>query len=603
MSIPQLLQQAVQYLQAGDHSSARVLLQRVQSLAPNHTDALHLLAMAEKAAQNSAKSEELFRRCLQLSPERHDIWGNYANFLQQLGFPERSEQAYQQALRLQPQFVDALVNSAILALSQGQLDLAYNRIDRALGLHPNHVHLLRVKADILKKDGEHERAMEHYNQVLAADPHNFHSWHNKGVLLRELDQPEQALQCFLRVAAQGQTSPEYMHNLACAASDCGNYDMAEQGWLRAVQLKPDFIDAHVSLNNFYWEHQRHDQFLQSFANSLQAQPDSMPLRYEYARFLMQTGKHAAEAETLLQQGLQIHGAHPALLHALSVQHFQRGAVQEAQRLVGQAIELDSKNSRYRIDLANYLIHAGHYQEAEQQLEAALALEPENQEIWAYLGTCWRLTANPKHDWLNNYDHLVKAIMLPVPDGYESREAFIDALVAEINQLHLNGQQPLDQSVRGGTQTIGRLLSKPQKVIQDYRQVLEQTIAEYLAALPSDPSHPLLRRNSGKFCINGSWSVRLNQQGFHSNHVHPQGWLSACTYLTVPDSIHPADPQKAGWLKLGETSMALSERESIARSICPQPGMVVLFPSYVWHGTVPFAGNGHRMTAPCDISSR
>jgi hypothetical protein len=35
-------------------------------------------------------------------------------------------------------------------------------------------------------------------------------------------------------------------------------------------------------------------------------------------------------------------------------------------------------------------------------------------------------------------------------------------------------------------------------------------------------------------------------------------------------------------------------------IRPQPGMLVLFPSYLWHGTVPFETGGRRLTAAFDV---
>jgi len=33
---------------------------------------------------------------------------------------------------------------------------------------------------------------------------------------------------------------------------------------------------------------------------------------------------------------------------------------------------------------------------------------------------------------------------------------------------------------------------------------------------------------------------------------------------------------------------------------PKPGMLVLFPSYFWHGTVPFEDGGRRLTAAFDV---
>ncbi len=456
------------------------------------------------------------------------------------------------------------------------------------------------QAEILTAADQPQQAIKAYDQALAIEPGNFHCWHNKGVILRQLNQPAEALQCFERIAEQGKHSPEYLFNRACAAAENGDFTQAESYWQAAISLKPDYIDAHISLNNYYWEHQKLPQFLQSFQQSLLQQPSSVPLIYQYASRLIQSGQQDA-AEQVLRDGLHRIGPHPELLHALGVQLSKQGHFAEAQQLTRQALQQAPNHSRLRIDLANYLMRDGDYSEALLQLQQAQQLEPDNQEIWAYQGTCWRLTDDPKAQWLNNYPQLVREIQLGAPDGYDDQQHFLHELNQSVAALHVSRQQPLDQSVRGGTQTIGHLLAQPAKVIQDYRQLLQQHISLYLQSLPQDATHPLLRRNQQQFQIVGSWSVRLQQAGFHSNHVHPQGWLSACTYLQVPETIQSSDPTRAGWLKLGETSLGLGEREQVAKAVCPQPGLLVLFPSYTWHGTYPFSGDGHRMTAPCDIS--
>lgn len=594
------LQQAFALLQQGQLAQAFQLAQQVLQQQPNQPDALHLQALVARQQQNHSAALMLFQRSLSVKPTQPQVWSNYANLLLLMQRFDEAEQAYQQALKLAPDFADCWANAAALALKQENISLAQQRIQSALKLQSGSVRFLSIKADIHKAAGETAQALVTYDKALELAPDNFHCWHNKGSLLRQLDKPTEALACFNKIVAQGQHSPEYHFNRACAAADCGDHALAETEWLAALALKPDYIDAHLSLNNFYWEHQKTDKFLQSFQRSLQQQPDSAPLVYHYASRLINSQQQAA-AEQVLQDGIRRLGPHPELLHALGTQYSKKGLLDQAQQLTRQALSQQPNHSRFRIDLANYLMQQGDYQQALTELAIAQQAEPDNQEIWAYLGTCWRLLDDPKHDWLNNYSQLVRAFLLPTPAGYDNREHFLAELNRAVKTLHTSKQQPLDQSVRGGTQTIGRLLAEPVAVIQDYRQVLEQQILHYLQSLPQDPTHPLLRRNQQKFQIVGSWSVRLQQAGFHSNHVHPQGWLSACTYLEVPPTVNEQDSERQGWLKLGETCLGLGDREQVAKAICPQPGMVVLFPSYSWHGTYPFSGTGSRMTAPCDIS--
>jgi len=46
---------------------------------------------------------------------------------------------------------------------------------------------------------------------------------------------------------------------------------------------------------------------------------------------------------------------------------------------------------------------------------------------------------------------------------------------------------------------------------------------------------------------------------------------------------------------------LGERDRPGRTVKPAVGKLVLFPSYFWHGTVPFASDTNRLTIAFDIT--
>jgi hypothetical protein len=107
-----------------------------------------------------------------------------------------------------------------------------------------------------------------------------------------------------------------------------------------------------------------------------------------------------------------------------------------------------------------------------------------------------------------------------------------------------------------------------------------------------------QRRDRRIRFSGSWSVRLRGAGFHVNHVHPQGWISSALYAALPDRGE-ARSTDAGWLKLGEAPAGLAPDLSPTQLIEPQVGRLVLFPSWMWHGTVPFE-QGDRLTVAFDV---
>ena len=166
-------------------------------------------------------------------------------------------------------------------------------------------------------------------------------------------------------------------------------------------------------------------------------------------------------------------------------------------------------------------------------------------------------------------------------------------------LHATRSHPTDQTLRGGTQTFGALFQNPAPIIRQLVTQLRKSIAEYVAELPEDPSHPFFGRRRRDFEFSGSWSVRLSDGGFHTNHFHPMGWISSAFYVDVPE-IAAVQGRRDGWFKMGESNLDLGARELIHREIQPRIGSLTLFPSYFWHGTVPFQSNSPRITIAFDV---
>ncbi|MBE7203163.1 MAG: 2OG-Fe(II) oxygenase family protein, partial [Parafilimonas terrae] len=122
------------------------------------------------------------------------------------------------------------------------------------------------------------------------------------------------------------------------------------------------------------------------------------------------------------------------------------------------------------------------------------------------------------------------------------------------------------------------------------------IRAHIAALGAG-NDPVRRRATGSYRIAGAWSVRLMPGGFHTDHVHPAGWLSSAFYVALPGAV--ATPPQ-GWLAFGRPGVPTMPALAPFRRVRPEPGMLALFPSYLWHGTEPFAGDAPRLTVAFDL---
>ena len=187
----------------------------------------------------------------------------------------------------------------------------------------------------------------------------------------------------------------------------------------------------------------------------------------------------------------------------------------------------------------------------------------------------------------------------MPEGFGSLDDFNAAFLDALEKWHEFRHHPLDQTLRHGSQTSRDLVTIDEPVFRAYFRALDEPIRAYMDAVGSSPSHPLTSRNRHTYRIAGCWSVKLHGKGRHVNHVHPEGWISSAYYIAVPPDVDE-EAGKAGWIKFGEPSFRTEPPTPAQKWVKPYAGLVVLFPSFLWHGTEPIGDDSIRVTAPFDV---
>ena len=268
--------------------------------------------------------------------------------------------------------------------------------------------------------------------------------------------------------------------------------------------------------------------------------------------------------------------------------------------LGWIAEADANFSKRNLatNIEDASLYARHLIRASRPREAASLLEPlvgmdRDHMLWPYLSLAWRLLNDERWQWLEGDPRLIGTYNIAKKFGD------MNGLAKRLRELHVSKAEPLDQSVRGGTQTDGNLLLRTEPVFRRLRRALMAAVDEHVRQLPAfQANHPTLLKNREPRRISGSWSVRLSQTGHHVDHVHSQGWLSSAFYVALPPKSTTAD-QHDGWLALGECR-ELAPSLAPYKLVEPKVGQLVLFPSTMWHGTRPFP-SGERMSVAFDVA--
>ena len=589
-----ILQQVARDLQAGRLVNAEAALRSLTTAGFEQPDALYMRAICADKRGQAAEALTLFDRALRLVPDNAAIWNSRGNLLNRGGDSVGAIESFRRAVAVAPGHFEAWFNMGSIAVHAEQWAVATEALARARRLAPGDGRVLVALGLLAQRRGRLDEAEAAYREALAINARDGRAWHNLGTLLRVRGQPAPALVAIDQALAAGLALPETATIRAHLLAELGQFEAAVAQYRAVIAVAPDHLDAQETLAQLLPQIGRGNEALDGYAAVL-AGAASPALWLSGLR----AARMAGDPATMLrwaEAAAVACGPAPewtlARIGALTLLGQREAALVAAQAA-------DPQSGGVRGYLAYLHLQGGDLAAAERHALEAARLQPDDQSHWALLTVIWRLTGDARADWLADYDRLVMVADLVVPPGWETLEAFMADLRPVLTALHVTQRAPAEQSLRGGTQTRGRLFDSADPVIRALQESLEATVEQCLAGLAPEPGHPFLGRLTGRIAMAGSWSVRLASEGFHVSHVHPEGWLSSAFYVSVPHEVGPA----AGALLFGVPEAALGVDLPPARVVVPKVGRLAIFPSYFWHGTGRFVSDAVRMTVAFDAQPR
>ncbi len=252
------------------------------------------------------------------------------------------------------------------------------------------------------------------------------------------------------------------------------------------------------------------------------------------------------------------------------------------------------------NLGNALLRQGEAAQAVSAYDASLAANP--REIRAIANKAVALTelgdrAGARR--LLDYDRFLRPIRLQPPDGYASLEDFNGALARFAMEHPTLAFEPPPRSTRGGSQT-GEIDGATHGPMAALEGMLRAQAELYLAALPEDPGHPFLATRPQRWWLS-IWATVLQAEGHQVPHLHPDGHIGGVYYVQLPRAVAESGDAHEGWIEFGRPPPAFRCRaEPETRMVQPEEGMLLLFPSYFYHRTIPFRSHGLRISIAFDL---
>jgi predicted Zn-dependent protease len=547
------------------------------------------------AAGRTADAEDALRRRLAQVPANVELRTLLARALAATGRKAEAIAELGIAVEQAPDGRDARLTLARLANELGTFDLAARHARTLIERDARDSEgwsALGMAAFGLRNKREAARALLRAVEIA---PAYGAARYNLAAVLADQERSEEALEHAAAALRHGAKPRSVSLVRARAFIQLDRFEDAERQLLELLGTNAHDVEAHGILLQL--RQLRGDQDPLSAMRAAAQIPAAPPrLRLAFADAARRAGA-TAEAETILRALLSTLGPEPMLQSSLATVLLENGRTSEALDAARASVDRLPEDAVVAENFVVAALCAGSHTEALPVVEKFRARMPRDQRWITYRLDIARLRAEEEFTSWFDPARVVSVVDLPPPAGFATTEEFHAALVPVLQSRHRQQNHPLDQSLRHGTQTSRNLLVEPGPEISKLLQSFKVALADLQSRCGHDATHPFNARNRSPAEIIGCWSVRLRRGGFHVNHIHPEGWLSSAYYACVPGEVD--DPsQRSGWLKFGEPRFTVPGLAPLLE-VQPKPGRLVLFPSYLWHGTHALRGDEPRMSVAFD----
>ena len=470
-------------------------------------------------------------------------------------------------------------------------------------LSPTRVREAMRRAALYGRTGRLSEARELYRTVLTARPDHLEALKAAALVAFRLDAVDDAAALLQRAVALDAGDAGAHNDLGNVLQAVGRVDAAVVAYRRAAEIDPERAEAHLNLGQAL-------RIKGDLDGAVEALGRAATLRPDHAGTVIRIGlvRHAKGdldgAEGSFRQALFIEPENAEACFALGNVLYAQDRLDEAIEAYEQAAALraDILDASFEVGKPRY-VHAhldrGDPGAALKACDDLLARKPGQSGALAMKAVAlWEAGEKEKARSLLDFNCLLRQERCAPPANFADMAAFNAALAAHVRDHPTLRAAPESYSMERG-QSTGELLPG-RGVAAAFGALVAQAVDRYRDALPEDAHHPFLTNVPDQIRIT-AWGVILDEGAYQVPHIHPSAWLSGVYYVALPPALAANDDGTAGCIEFGRPYWDFRIRaEPETRLIEPEEGLMLLFPSYMFHRTLPFTGSGERISIAFDV---
>lgn len=470
-------------------------------------------------------------------------------------FAEAAE-CYRKTLKIEPRFAEIHFNLGAALANLGRTDEAITSYRKAIELKPNlavaHLNLGLA----LQAQNNLDAAIASYRKAVSLEPGFFDAWGSLGTALQAQGKLDEAIAAYRKSLAI-QPNPLTHFNLATALRDSGKLDEAVTSYKHALAMNPNYSEAYNNLGETLRDQGNMEEAVRNYHNALTANPDNAAASFNIAQFLYDAGRYEE-----------------------AIPHFEK-----------------SQRDDWRERVLYCLYKSQRYDEFRGKLQA-LTAEPNILPFLANLSAhhaanfgvedAYNFCRNPlDFVWRSHIDELT--------DG----SGLLDDLLRDVTFAEIAERK--QGRLYHGIQSAGNLFKRPEESFRKLGELVRQKVREYGLHF-AGASCVLIEEFPPEPEFTSSWYVKMNSGGHLTSHIHETGWISGVLYLAIP----PREPGSTeGCIEFSMDGDNYPRQHDNFASIIRETvvGDIILFPSSLFHRTIPFSAESDRICVAFDIKPK
>jgi uncharacterized protein (TIGR02466 family) len=560
------------------------------ALKPDYTEAHSNLGITLQELGRLEEAEASYRQAIALKPDLAPALAlahsNLGNTLKELGRLEEAEASYTKAIALKPDYAEAYSNLGVTLEKLGRLNEAEKSHTQAIALKPDYAEAYSNFGVTLEKLGRSNEAEISYRQAIVLRPDYTEAHINLGITLQELGRLEEAEASYKQAIALKPDYTEAYNNLGVTLQELAKLDEAEASYQQAIALKPDYAEAHNNLGDTLKELGRLEEAEASYTKAIALKPD-FAKAYDHLGDLLRILGKFEDAEVCYKKYISLAPFEEPITKSMGSTFFAQGEFQKALSLFDSYNTPDSRSDALKC------LHAlGNTKEIYKRIEDAVELDDGNLRIAAFASF---IAESQQKDTAHRFCRKPLEFLhfSNLSSKMENSNSFIANLIEDLKNIKATWEPP-NQSANGGFQSTGNLFRYSNCNIVTLKEIILNEIDAYYEKFQNEHCSFIEKWPAEKNLM--GWYIMLKEQGYHHLHIHQSGWLSGVIYLKVVPSLNKNEG--AITFNMAVSNISDSNLPNIIHN--PEVGDMVLFPSSLYHGTIPFSADTDRIVVSFDL---